>query len=165
MNLMINLKPLTFLPFFGRLVFLSGVIYNTAWANTVIPVDNSRPDETFSQTSPKQHLFSQKPKPTEPTSSASSQQISLTIEQLASRPDLVLRALIPALKNNDMRGAEILLPIYAQQSPDPLLLKWAQAMVARKQGKLSESVRLYRQIIAEKHNLTNCVQKTYPRLY
>ncbi|MDA5620959.1 surface lipoprotein assembly modifier [Pasteurella multocida] len=151
---MINLKPLTFLPFFCRLVFLSGVIYNTAWANTVIPVDNSRPDETFSQPSPKQHLFSQKPKPTEPTSSASSQQISLTIEQLASRPDLVLRALIPALKNNDMRGVEILLPIYAKQSPDSLLiLKWAQAVVARKQGKLNESVRLYRQIIAEKPNL------------
>lgn len=153
MNLMMNLKPLTFLPFFGRLVFLSGVIYNTVWANTVIPVDNSRPDETFSQTSPKQHLFSQKLKPAEPTSSASSQQISLTIEQLASRPDLVLRALIPALKNNDMRGVEILLPIYAKQSPDPFLLKWAQAVVARKQGKFNESVRLYRQIIAEKPNL------------
>ncbi|MGC6248724.1 surface lipoprotein assembly modifier [Bisgaard Taxon 45] len=150
---MMNLKPISFLPFLGRTIFISAIIHHSAWADTVVPIDNTRPEERFSQRLPQQPILSQKLKPTEPASPTTSKQISLTVEQLAERSDLVLRALIPVLKNNDMRGAEILLPIYAQQSPDPLLFKWAQAMVARKQGKLSESVRLYRQIIAQKPDL------------
>ncbi|EJS83074.1 hypothetical protein KCU_11678, partial [Pasteurella multocida subsp. multocida str. P52VAC] len=99
------------MPFLGRTIFISAMIHHSAWADTVVPIDNTRPEERFSQRLPQQPILSQKLKPTEPASTTTSKQISLTVEQLAERPDLVLRALIPVLKNNDMRGAEILLPI------------------------------------------------------
>lgn len=148
-------KPRSFVSAYVTLCIASSVMNAGAWAQKVVPVDNTRPDETFRAASslpPQQHVSPQATLPS--TEKTPPTQLSLTVEQLSQRPDLVIRALIPALKNNDLRGVELLLPIYEKLAEqDPLLLKWAHAMVAKKQGKLSQSIRLYREIIAEQPKL------------
>ncbi|WP_424406160.1 surface lipoprotein assembly modifier [Pasteurella sp. PK-2025] len=151
---MMKHKTLSFLTTSGSLCLISSLISAMAWADKVITVDNTRPDETFrpASTLPPKHMSSQTR--TSGSDNTPSNQLSLTAEQLSQRPDLVIRALIPALKNNDQRGVELLLPIYEKLAEqDPLLLKWAKAMVAKKQGNLSQSIRLYREIIAQEPKL------------
>lgn len=122
-------------------------------AGQVVTVDNHRPDEHFHQLpkiQPHVNLLT-KSKGKEPSQT---QSLSLTAEQLLQRPDLLIRALIPVLRNNDMQGVALLLPIYEKlPHHDPLLLKWAHAIVAKKRGELTKSIRLYRELIAEQPQL------------
>lgn len=117
-----------------------------------VKVDNTTPNETFF--SPKQpiseeHMTSMAAK-TMDTAQVSSKLV-LTPEQLSQRPDLLVRALIPVLKQNDGRGASLLLPLYQQQNhTDPFLLRWAEALVAQYQGHYSEAIGLY-QTLLEQH--------------
>ena len=78
--------------------------------------------------------------------------ISMTKEELAKRPDLIVRALIPAVMQGNASNVELLYPLYQQttnQYQDPLLTKWAQAVLAKKTGRYPESIRLYREILAQ----------------
>lgn len=75
--------------------------------------------------------------------------LSLSKEELVNYPDLVIRALIPALIQANEENVELLAPIYKQQQNiDPILSKWADALLARKQGDYAQSINLYRQLIA-----------------
>ncbi|MDH2997324.1 hypothetical protein A1D22_06540 [Pasteurellaceae bacterium LFhippo2] len=82
--------------------------------------------------------------------------ISISKEELAKQPDLVVRALIPAVMQGNMDNVELLYPIYQQiptQFQDPILTQWAQAILAKQQRDYSKSVSLYRQILAQDNNI------------
>ncbi|TDQ59698.1 uncharacterized protein DUF560 [Mesocricetibacter intestinalis] len=113
------------------------------------------PNEDFSAASP--HLNTQPKNEPIAEPQTGEQTVSITAEELAQRPDLLVNALVPALVANNVEGVALLLPIYQNlpaEQQDPLLLTWAQAMVAKRQGDLSTSVDLYRKIIAERPDLT-----------
>lgn len=78
--------------------------------------------------------------------------INITKEELAQRPDLVLRALEPALMQGNAQTLEIIFPIYQQldvQYHHPIVTKWATAILAKQQQDYAKSIRLYREILAE----------------
>lgn len=76
--------------------------------------------------------------------------LSISKEELAKHPDLVVRALVPALLQNNAGGVTLLLPMYRTfEKYDPLLVKWGEAILAREQGDYVRSVSLYRQLFAE----------------
>lgn len=79
--------------------------------------------------------------------------ISMSKEELAKHPDLVIRALIPAVMQRNADNVALLFPIYQQIPPafhDPLLTKWAEAILAKKAENYSQSIRLYRELVAAK---------------
>ncbi|MBE2893610.1 surface lipoprotein assembly modifier [Spirabiliibacterium falconis] len=76
--------------------------------------------------------------------------LSMSKEELAQHPDLVVRALVPALLQNNAEGVDLLLPIYRTlPKNDPLLIKWGEAILAREQGDYTRSVALYRELFAQ----------------
>lgn len=82
--------------------------------------------------------------------------ISITKEELAKHPDLVIRALLPAVMQGNIDNVELLYPIYQQlpaQFHDPILTKWASAIVAKKNQQHTEAIKLYRQILAEQADI------------
>lgn len=82
--------------------------------------------------------------------------ISITKEELAKHPDLVIRALVPAVMQGNSDNIELLYPIYQQlpaQFHDPILTKWALAIMEKKHQNYSQAVKLYRQILAEQTDI------------
>lgn len=82
--------------------------------------------------------------------------ISMTKEELANHPDLVIRALLPAVLNNNVEHIELLYPIYQKiphQYHDPILTEWAQAILAQKAQRYSQAIAHYRKVIAKESNL------------
>lgn len=80
--------------------------------------------------------------------------LSLTKEELARRPDLIVRGLIPAVMQNNVEAVELLFPLYKKQPNQDLDLDaWSQAILARKQGDYSKSVEEYRKVFSRNPNL------------
>ncbi|MGP1519880.1 MAG: surface lipoprotein assembly modifier [Haemophilus parainfluenzae] len=79
--------------------------------------------------------------------------LSITKEELAKRPDLIIRGLIPALLQNNVDAVALLFPLYRQQQPaqqDPFLLAWGEAMMATHQGDYASAVQQYRELFAKR---------------
>ncbi|TCV82943.1 surface lipoprotein assembly modifier [Testudinibacter aquarius] len=98
----------------------------------------------------------QLPQPTLQAPSAVSQpkSISISKEELAKYPELVLRALLPALMQNNAEGVALLLPIYqAQGKTDPMLVMWGEAILAQQQQDYARALSLYRTLFAKNPNL------------
>ena len=76
--------------------------------------------------------------------------LSITKEELAKHPDLIVRGLIPAVLQNNGEAVQLLLPLY-QNLPkqDPFLLEWANAINAREEGRFSEAVTRYRTLFSQ----------------
>lgn len=77
--------------------------------------------------------------------------ISMTKEELVHYPDLVVRAMLPAVIQGNMENVALLLPIYQQipnEFKDDILTHWAEAIVAKQRQNYAESIRLYRQVLA-----------------
>lgn len=88
----------------------------------------------------------------EPNARNQANVITISKEELANRPDLVLRALEPALIQGNAETLQVILPIYQQlesQHQHPIALKWGEAILARSQQNYGQAVRLYREILAE----------------
>ncbi|MWQ15722.1 surface lipoprotein assembly modifier [Glaesserella parasuis] len=82
--------------------------------------------------------------------------ITMTSKELVKYPDLVIRALLPAVMQGNIDNVELLYPIYQQlpaQFHDPILTKWASAIVAKKNQQHTEAIKLYRQILAEQADI------------
>ncbi|OOH89867.1 hypothetical protein BMT54_05375 [Pasteurellaceae bacterium 15-036681] len=82
--------------------------------------------------------------------------LSITKEELAKHPDLVVRALIPAVAQGNADNVKLLYPIYQQipeQFKDSTLTQWSQAILAKQQGDNSQAIKLYRQILAENNDI------------
>lgn len=78
--------------------------------------------------------------------------VSISQEELVNHPDLVIRALLPAVFSSNIDNVALLYPIYQklpQNFHDPILSKWAEAIVAKKARKYRNAIQLYRQIVAE----------------
>ena len=80
--------------------------------------------------------------------------LSITKEELAKHPDLIIRGLIPAVLQNNGEVVQLLLPLY-QPLPkkDPFLLEWAEAINLREKGHFSDSVKAYRHLFSQKTDL------------
>lgn len=80
--------------------------------------------------------------------------LSITKEELAKHPDLIIRGLIPAVLQNNGEAVQLLLPLY-QPLPkkDPFLLEWAEAIDLREKGYFSDSVKAYRHLFSQKTDL------------
>lgn len=86
-------------------------------------------------------------------SDSSSQSVALTEEELQHYPDLIIRALLAALLQNNGDNVATLLPHY-QRLPEnlreSLIETWGKAVQARWQGDDGLAVRLYREVLAQK---------------
>jgi len=80
--------------------------------------------------------------------------LSITKEELAKRPDLIIRGLVPALSQNNSEAVELLLPLYKQQAQqDPFLLAWGEAVLATRQGDYAPAVQQYRELFAQRPDI------------
>lgn len=76
--------------------------------------------------------------------------LSITKEELARHPDLIVRGLIPAVMQNNGEAVELLLPLYqALPQQDPVLNQWATAILARNKGEYGKAVELYRELFSQ----------------
>ena len=93
-------------------------------------------------------------KPTALLSTNNQSKLSITKEELAKHPDLIIRGLIPAVLQNNGEAVQLLLPLY-QPLPkkDPFLLEWAEAIDLREKGYFSDSVKAYRHLFSQKTDL------------
>lgn len=77
--------------------------------------------------------------------------ITIDKTELATLPhNIILRALIPALQQNNSEAVELLLPIYRQfptEQKDSTLITWAEAILAKQERNYSHAIRLYRQLL------------------
>lgn len=80
------------------------------------------------------------------------QTVALSESQLQQHPDLLERALMAALLQGNGENTFLLLPHY-QKLPknlqDPTFHLWAKALIARWRHQYTQSVRLYRQALAQ----------------
>lgn len=82
---------------------------------------------------------------------ASQRTVSMTSEQLQQHPDLVMRALEPALMSGNAQTLSIIFPIYQKlpsQYHHPILTEWAEAILAKEARDYQGAVRRYRSILA-----------------
>ena len=93
-------------------------------------------------------------KPTALLTNNNPSKLSITKEELAKHPDLIIRGLIPAVLQNNGEAVQLLLPLY-QPLPkkDPFLLEWAEAIDLREKGHFSDSVKAYRHLFSQKTDL------------
>ncbi len=81
--------------------------------------------------------------------------LNLTTEELLARPELLERALDSALNLNHIDNVRFLLPLYQQlEQTDPILILYSQAVLAHYDGNLKEAIKYYREIIAQRPDLT-----------
>lgn len=82
--------------------------------------------------------------------------INLSKKELLQRPDLVIRAILPAVAQNNSENVAFLLPLYQQLDKkyyDPLFAKWALAIIEKSQQRYTNAVRLYREVLAKNANI------------
>ena len=84
------------------------------------------------------------------TSTSKEHTLSITKEELAKRPDLIIRGLIPALLQSHAEAVALLLPLYKNlPQQDPFLVAWGEAMMATHQGNYASAVQQYRELFAK----------------
>lgn len=82
----------------------------------------------------------------------SANRISITKDELAKQPELVVRALLPAVMQGNSENVALLFPLYqnlTQEYQDLLLTKWAEAILARSAQNHTKAIALYREMMAE----------------
>lgn len=82
--------------------------------------------------------------------------VSMSKEELANHPDLVIRALLPAVTMGNMENVALLFPIYQKLPPsfqDPLLTRWAEAILAKQNQNYRLAIKHYREILAQHSGL------------
>lgn len=88
-------------------------------------------------------------------SSINAQTLELSEQQLLQQPELLQQLLDSAIETQQIDGVRVLLPIYAQSSHvDKILYQYGQAVIAESDGKMTQAIDLYRQIIAHRPDLT-----------
>lgn len=79
--------------------------------------------------------------------------LSLSKEELARRPDLIIRGLIPAVMQNNIQAVELLYPLYKNiPQQDEYLNAWSQAILFRNQGEYGKSIEHYRKVFSHNPN-------------
>ena len=150
------MKPIHHALFWGALT-LAG----TATAEKVAQPKNNLPEERIQIAEP------QLPQPPQVDQAADNKHtLSITKEELAKRPDLIIRGLIPALLQNNSEAVALLLPLYKQQAQqDPFLLAWGEAVLATRRGDYAPAVQQYRELFAQRPDiLGNCESSSSDRI-
>ena len=87
--------------------------------------------------------------------------LNISPEELLKQPELLERALFSSVLFNNVEAVKVLLPIYLQLPEQyrrgadaELLLILSRAMVARADGRYGEAVRLYREALARKPEMS-----------
>ena len=94
--------------------------------------------------------------PQQSTPENSTTVLSMTKEELAQHPDLVVRAMLSALALNNTDNVAFLMPFYqqlAEQYKDPLVEKWANAILEKQKKNYRNAIRLYRSVLAEQNDI------------
>ena len=115
------------------------------WANAeVAQSKNDTLDKNIQVASPKLQAPAIQPK----TNNEGS--VSMTKEELARHPDLIVRGMIPSVLQNNEEAVSLLLPLYRElPKKDPVLLSWAEAIDARHKGNYSEAAQRYRTLFTQ----------------
>ena len=115
------------------------------WANAeVAQSKNDTLDKNIQVAAPKLQAPAIQPK----TNNEGS--VSMTKEELARHPDLIVRGMIPSVLQNNEEAVSLLLPLYRElPKKDPVLLSWAEAIDARHKGNYSEAAQRYRTLFTQ----------------
>ena len=115
------------------------------WANAeVAQSKNDTLDKNIQVAAPKLQAPAIQPK----TNNEGS--VSMTKEELARHPDLIVRGMIPSVLQNNEEAVSLLLPLYRElPEKDPVLLSWAEAIDARHKGNYSEAAQRYRTLFTQ----------------
>ena len=122
-----------------------GVFVSASAAAEIAAPKNASPEEHLKLASPQlpQHDVVE-------TSTSKENTLSITKEELAKRPDLIIRGLIPALLQSHAEAVALLLPLYKNlPQQDPFLVAWGEAMMATHQGNYASAVQQYRELFAK----------------
>ena len=122
-----------------------GVFVSASASAEIAAPKNASPEEHLKLASPQlpQHDVVE-------TSTSKEHTLSITKEELAKRPDLIIRGLIPALLQSHAEAVALLLPLYKNlPQQDPFLVAWGEAMMATHQGNYASAVQQYRELFAK----------------
>lgn len=142
------------LPTFYFIIIFLTVFSSNGMAQTKKSLDDRRLSDEYVM----QQLNDSTPKIPESAQSSpqleSNQSVSLNEEELHQHPDLIIRATLAALLQNNSENIAILLPYY-QKLPvhlhEPAIETWGKAIIARSRGQYNQAIRLYREVLAQ-HN-------------
>lgn len=79
--------------------------------------------------------------------------VSLSVDELKEHPQLIVRALMGSLIQNQADNVAFLLPYYQnlpERQREPIIEHWAAGLVAEQEGKNSQAIHAYKQALA--HN-------------
>ena len=140
-----------------------GIFFSTSiFANPTLPaqaqdrINQRMDDQRIEDKIPSQPAQQQQSTPQSSSAEGEHGTLSITKEELAQQPELVIRAMLSALAQNNGSNIEFLLPIYHQipeRYQDPLITKWANAIVEKRKKNYRTSIELYRSIVAEQNDI------------
>lgn len=111
------------------------------------------PDDTFVEQS--EILANPAVQQPAPMTTAKQESLSLDKDTLLANPELLKRAMHSVLITYQIDGIRTILPIYQQLSDaDANTIRYAKAVLAHSQGKLSDAIADYRSLIAADPNLS-----------
>lgn len=130
-----------------------GLISTSIWANEQQTINDRLNDSRLPSEKP---LVQPLKDPSTPHASSTAQSnptsISMTAEELEKHPELVIRAIQPALLQGNSDTLKLIFPIYqklAAEHHHPLLTQWAEAILAKAEGNYRQSIRHYRDVLAQ----------------
>lgn len=128
--------------------FSSLIIYSAQAQNVSERLEQRLDNQRFQQIEqPQIQVF---PQPVAASNSRAETQF--TSAQFQQRPDLIIRAMPPALVKANSSLVKFLLPFYQQipqQLQDPMWLTWAEAIIQKSEKNYRTSIKLYRELIAK----------------
>lgn len=145
---------------FSTLTLLLLLVFSTSFASEIIVAESHTGDKIVEKFTPekaveKAELIRQVQKLPDITTAATLQADSITDTQLKRDKDLTERLLNQAIETGNVPDISHLLEIYQTFSNnDPILVLFAQAQIAKKQENYTASIRLYREILALRPELT-----------
>lgn len=110
--------------------------------------DSRRQSETFSSYTQPQTLKT----PITQVAEESQTTVRMSAEELQHYPDLTMRALASSLSSGNVDGLAVVYPVYQKLPAEyqhPLMSKWAEALLAKKEQDYRQSIRLFRELLAE----------------
>ena len=116
----------------------------------MIEPKNNLPESNIQLAKPKLPQMSQ----AQAENTSTKKTLSITKEQLAQRPDLIVRGLIPALAQNNVEAVKLLFPLYNDlENKDLFLLEWARAILTVEQGDYESAMQIYRDLFAQQSDI------------
>ncbi|WP_080737489.1 surface lipoprotein assembly modifier [Gallibacterium anatis] len=134
---------------------LTLIFTNLANGNQQVLPASERLDQSEQQNIPEVRIDPHRPLIVRSDTAHQKNTLSISKEELAKHPDLIIRALIPAVSQNNSEAVALLFPLYQQQAnTDPTLILWCKAILAAKEENYQQSIDFYREIISHYPQIT-----------